>query len=280
MRIPPRLWMGFLIWAGYVVVVFVVSALMGVPYTRIGASAGETWRGAVVDLAVAALLLAVTTSLLGWWRPALFERKRSRHVWPVFVPILMAVVALVNILTTDWSKFDASFLLALVALGVLVGFNEELMTRGLVLTAFRSRLREGWAWFLSSVLFGVMHLVNAALGAPLGGTLAQVGLAFASGTAFYIVRRVTGSLIWAMLLHGVWDVSVFAVGHAPLGVPFATFLTPVIGILSLAVVYWVITGADEKQDRELAARRAQDGRGPEVPGSGAAVPGSTGSGSV
>jgi membrane protease YdiL (CAAX protease family) len=237
--------MGFLIWIGYIVVVFVVTKLMGVPYTRIGASAGETWRGAVVDLAVAAVLLVITTSLLGWWRPALFERRRSRHVWPIFVPILMAIVALVNIFTTDWSKFDASFILALVALGVLVGFNEELMARGLVLTAFRSRLHEGWAWFLSGALFGLMHLVNAGLGAPLGGTLTQVALAFASGTAFYIVRRVTGSLVWAMLLHGLWDVSVFAVGHAPLGVPFASFLAPVIGVLALAVVYWVIKGADE-----------------------------------
>ncbi|MFJ3393610.1 CPBP family intramembrane glutamic endopeptidase [Leifsonia aquatica] len=246
MRIHPRLWIGFAIWAGYVVVIFLVTKLMGVPYTRIGASAEETWKGAVVDLAVAAVLLAITTSILGWWRPALFERKRSHHKWPIFVPIVMLLVALANIFTTDWSKFDASFIFALVALGVLVGFNEELMTRGLVLTAFRSRLHEGWAWFLSGALFGLMHLVNAALGAPLGGTLLQVLMAFASGTAFYIVRRVTGSLIWAMLLHGLWDVSVFSVGHAPLGVAYASFLAPVVGILALAVVYWVIKGTDEK----------------------------------
>lgn len=246
MRIHPRLWIGFAIWAGYVVVIFLVTKLMGVPYTRIGASAEETWKGAVVDLAVAAVLLAITASILGWWRPALFERKRSHHKWPIFVPIVMFLVALANIFTTDWSKFDASFIFALVALGVLVGFNEELMARGLVLTAFRSRLHEGWAWFLSGALFGLMHLVNAALGAPLGSTLVQVLMAFASGTAFYIVRRVTGSLIWAMLLHGVWDVSVFAVGHAPLGVAVASFLAPVVGVLALAVVYWVIKGADEK----------------------------------
>jgi membrane protease YdiL (CAAX protease family) len=252
MRIRPRLWIGFVIWAGYVVVIYLVTKLMGVPYTRIGASAEETWKGAVVDLAVAAVLLAITTSILGWWRPALFERKRSHHKWPIFVPIVMFLVALANIFTTDWSTFDASFILALVALGVLVGFNEELMARGLVLTAFRSRLHEGWAWFLSGALFGLMHLVNAALGAPLGSTLVQVLMAFASGTAFYIVRRVTGSLIWAMLLHGLWDVSVFAVGHAPLGVAYASFLAPVVGVLALAVVYWVIKGADEKTTEAAA----------------------------
>jgi len=238
--------MGFVIWAGYVVVIFLVTKLMGVPYTRIGATAEETWKGAVVDLAVAAVLLAITTSLLGWWRPALFERKRSHHKWPIFVPIVMLLVAFANLVNTDWSKFDASFVFALVALGILVGFNEELMTRGLVLTAFRSRLPEGWVWFISSVLFGGMHLVNAALGAPIGSTLVQVLMAFASGTAFYIVRRVTGSLIWAMLLHGLWDVSVFAVGHASVGPAIANILAPVVGLLALAVVYWVIKGTDEK----------------------------------
>ena len=119
------------------------------------------------------------------------------------------------------------------------------MSRGLVLTAFRSRLREGWAWLLSSLLFGLMHLLNVALGAPFSSTIAQVAIAFGSGTAFYILRRVTGSLIAAMVLHGLWDVSVFAVGFAPKGTAFATLLAPVIAALSLAVVYWVIKGTNE-----------------------------------
>lgn len=133
----------------------------------------------------------------------------------------------------------------LIALGVLVGFSEEMMSRGLVLTAFRSRLGEGWAWFLSGALFGLMHIANAFMGAPLANSLLQAGLAFASGTAFYIVRRVTGSLVWAMLLHGLWDISVFSVGHAPIAPALGAVAGPLVGVLSLAVVYWVIKGADE-----------------------------------
>ncbi len=246
MRVKPRVWIGFAIWVGYLIVIVAVTKLMGVPFPKIGTTAENTWKGAVADLAVAAVLLVITTAALGWWRPALFERRRSHHKWPIFVPIVMLLVAIANLATTDWSKFDASFVLSLVCLGVLVGFNEEILARGLLLTAFRSRLREGWVWFLSSLLFGAMHLLNIALGAPASGTLSQVVLAFASGTAFYIVRRVTGSLIWAMLLHGIWDASVFSVGHAALGTPYAGILAPLVGVLAVAVVFWVIKGTDEK----------------------------------
>lgn len=246
MRVEPRIWHGFVIWIGYVIVITGVTLLSGVPYTEIGSSADTTWRGAVVDLAVAGALLVIVTTLLGWWRPALHEQKRSHHKWPIFVPIIMLAAAILNLFNTDWTQFDTSFILALIALGVLVGFGEEMMSRGLVLTAFRSRLGEGWAWFLSGALFGLMHLANAFMGAPLANSLLQAGLAFASGTAFYIVRRVTGSLVWAMLLHGLWDISVFSVGHAPISPAFGAVAGPLVGVLSLAVVYWVIKGADER----------------------------------
>ncbi|MET0813117.1 MAG: CPBP family intramembrane glutamic endopeptidase [Microbacterium sp.] len=246
MRVAPRIWIGIAVWVGYVIIIAAVSLLSGVPFPEIGTSADTTWRGAVLDLAVGAVFLVIVATFLGWWRPALFERQRSHHKWPIFVPIVMLAGALFNLFNTDWSKFDASFILSLVALGVLVGFNEELMARGLLLTGLRSRLREGWVWFITSALFGAMHLVNALLGAPLDQSILQAGLAFASGTAFYIVRRVTGSLIWAMILHGLWDVSVFATGHASLGAPLGAVAGPVVGVLALATVYWVIKGTDER----------------------------------
>lgn len=56
----------------------------------------------------------------------------------------------------------------------------------------------------------------------------------------------TGSLIWAMFLHGIWDVGVFSVGFAPTGPAWGVLRTPFIGIFGLVVVYWVIKDADEK----------------------------------
>ncbi|WP_337004292.1 MULTISPECIES: CPBP family intramembrane glutamic endopeptidase [unclassified Microbacterium] len=247
LRVAPRVWIGLAIWLGYAVLVFAIQKSTGIPYDTWGDSAGNLFLGAGLSLIVATVLLAITTSLLGWWRPALRERQRSRHAWPIFVPVLVAISAVVNLAGTDWSAYSSAFLGASLVL-LLVGFTEELVHRGLLLTALRSRLSEVWVWLLSSALFAVMHFVNVLLGAPLAGTVSQVGAAFLAGTAFYILRRVTGSLVWAMVLHGVWDFSVFATGvGTPSDVVYiANVFYLLTGIVGLAVVAFVIRGADER----------------------------------
>jgi uncharacterized protein len=259
MRAAPRAGTGVAVWAVYVAVITVVSLASGVPYTDIGDSPGTLWRGAVLDLAVGSAVLVAITSWLGWWRPALRERRRSAHRWPVVAPVLMFLLALGNLAVTDWSRVGLDYLVAAVALGVLVGFAEELTTRGLLLTGLRGSVREGVAWFVSSALFGLMHGVNVVLGADVGPTAQQVVLAFAAGTVFYILRRVTGSLVWAMLLHGLWDTSLFLQAHAPAGPDLFAFGQLAVAVLALVVVRWVIVGADERPDRAAATSVATVG---------------------
>jgi len=247
-RVRPRVSIGLAIYVGYVVVVFTVQLLSGVPYTDLGDNGRTLFFGAGLSLIVGAVLLAITTSLLGWWRPALFERHRSMR-WPLIAPVLMLIALVINLSSTDWGSFDAAFLGASIVL-LLVGFTEELTTRGLLLTALRSRLHEGWVWFITSALFALMHLVNAISGQPIGPTLQQVGLAFFAGTIFYIVRRTTGSLIWAMLLHGFWDFSVFSVGHGTpsAGSGIASIVYLLAAVVALATVFFVIRGAREREE--------------------------------
>lgn len=247
LRIAPRVWIGLAIWVGYIVVVFAIQKSTGIPYDTWGDSAGNLFLGAGLSLVIATVLLVVTTSMLGWWRPAIHESQRSHQRWPIFVPILIAVIAVVNLAGTDWSAYSGAFLGASLVL-LLVGFTEEIVHRGLLLTALRSRFSEVWVWFLTSALFAAMHFVNVLLGAPVAGTISQVGAAFLMGTALYILRRVTGSLVWAMILHGLWDFSVFATG---VGTPsdivyIANVVYLLIGIVGLAVVAFVIRGAHER----------------------------------
>lgn len=246
LRVRPRVWIGIAIWAGYTLLVFTVQSLIGIPYTALGESGSNLFLGAGVSLIVGAAALAITATLLGWWRPALYDRQRSVR-WPIFVPILMAVALVINLLSTDWGSYDAGFFAASIVL-LLVGFTEEMANRGLLVVALRSRLGEGWVWFLSSLLFGLMHLTNALSGQDLISTLQQVAFAFAGGTIFYILRRTTGTLIWAMVLHGLWDFSTFAVGHGTPGA-FAAFggiVNQIACVAGLIVVAFVIRGAKER----------------------------------
>ncbi|MDN4640401.1 hypothetical protein QCD70_09120 [Agreia sp. PsM10] len=77
-KVRPRVWIGLAIYVGYIIVVFSVQAFSGVPYDKLGESGTNLFFGAGLSLIIAAVLLAITTTLLGWWRPALFDRHHSR----------------------------------------------------------------------------------------------------------------------------------------------------------------------------------------------------------
>ncbi|MBF4603381.1 CPBP family intramembrane glutamic endopeptidase [Curtobacterium sp. VKM Ac-2884] len=247
MRVAPKVWIGVVVFVGYAALVVGIQAATGIDYTRWGDSARNLFLGAGLSLIVATVVLAIVTTLLGWWGPALRERHRARHRWPLIAPILLAVIAVVVLVASDWKAVSGAFLVAALVL-VLVGFTEEIVARGLLLVALRSRLSEFWVWLITSVLFGVMHLSNSLLGQPLSATLPQVGFAFLVGTSFYIVRRCTGSLIPAMILHGLWDFAQFISGNGTPGAaaPFAQAFVFVVGALALVSVGFVIRGADER----------------------------------
>lgn len=248
LRVRPRVWIGLAVFAAYALIVLVVQLSSGVPYTEWGDNGGNLFRGAGLSLLVGALFLATVTSALGWWHPALFERQRSVR-WPIFVPVLMVAALTLNLTSTDWASYDFGFFAASIVL-VIVGFTEEIATRGVLLVALRSRISEVWVWLVSTGLFAAMHLINVLLGQGVGPTISQVGFEFLGGTIFYILRRTTGTLVWSMVLHGLWDFSAFAVGHGTAG-PFASaagILYLIAGLTGLAIVTFVIRGAQERMD--------------------------------
>jgi len=101
---------------------------------------------------------------------------------------------------------------ALAVATLLIGFNEEVMTRGILLTGFRKLGSETSAWVWSTALFALMHAANLFSGSPLSSVLPQVLSTFLKGTLFYLTRRVTGGLIIPILTHALWDFSLFSHG--------------------------------------------------------------------
>lgn len=207
MRVQPRAAISVFVILAYVAVVSTIWAVNDVDYETVGNSAGNVVAGIVVPVGVGAILLAATTTWLGWWRPALFEHPRVGGRWLIAVPILLVASATGTLLGGDLGSLAADHLLWLAVGVLLVGFSEELLCRGLGLVGFRGSLSEGWVWFSSCLAFGLLHAVNALFGQSAGATVVQIALAFVAGTAFYVIRRSTGVLVWCMLLHAFWDYS-------------------------------------------------------------------------
>jgi len=102
------------------------------------------------------------------------------------------------------------------ALNVTLGaFSEETMFRGVLFGALRTRLRPWSAVLIASVLFGLAHLVNAAVFGSFKIAAAQAVAATMSGLVFIAIRLRTGSLVPAIVYHGLWDfASLMAVAGA------------------------------------------------------------------
>ena len=122
----------------------------------------------------------------------------------------------------------------------LVGFNEEILVRGIILNLFLDRFantRRGMlsAIVLSSLIFGCAHLPNVLSGVPLGSALIQSVQATLLGVIFAAAYLRSGNLWITIILHAVTDFAgLMASGLYGNG-------TMVDGIGSLSVINLVVT---------------------------------------
>lgn len=249
MRIQPRLAIGLAIYLLYSAWVIAVWMYRGIDFRAIGTEAGLL-VGVVQPLAVAAFALALWNSGAGWWRATLFDPERARR------PVLFAIVAalmlgfiVATLGSVNFAAFAPSHLVVLAVATLLVGFCEEMVTRGVLLVSLRARVRsEARVWLLTSALFGLMHASNALFGVG-AAALLQVVLAFCAGSGLYLLRRFSGTLLLPMLVHALWDFSTLASAQgnaAPSLAATALLLGSYVGSVVIAVL--VVRG-----DRALVA---------------------------
>jgi hypothetical protein len=201
--------MGFLLYFGYLAIFFATWAINGVDYLRIGESAETTklWYALPTLLGCAFLVIAITA--LGWWRLVLFDKTKSGPLWVWILPIAITGIIVVNFAGLNTSKLSPEVLLWSTLGAVGVGFGEEVITRGGMVVGLRSRFPEIKVWLFSTLLFSALHVPNVIFGLPLEAMPIQLLLTFIFGSGMYIIRRTSGTLILPMVLHGLWDSSLF-----------------------------------------------------------------------
>ncbi len=226
----------------YMVLVVVLWKVNKVDYNTIGDTIPNAQKGIVIPIGAGAVMLAIATTVLGAWPDVLFEDGRQGPGWVVVVPILWVLVALVNISCIDW-KSDAKAVLPWLALGtLLVGFAEEVVTRGTLIVGLREA---GWSetkvYLVCTALFALLHGVNALFGQTVQQTIVQIVMAFVAGTALYVTRMSTGTLLTGIVMHAAWDFGTLGITatkskQKPLGgiLAYAMF------ILGLIAVWFIV----------------------------------------
>ena len=231
---------------GYMMVVFTVWAAVGMEYDEVGDTLENVQKGVVLAVALGAVYLVIVTTVLGWWKPALSEPRKVGSRWMWSIPVLLFIGAIANLATTKWGEIDgvASYALWLALGTLLIGFSEELLTRGLAIVGGRGSMHEKWVWVFSGTIFGLLHVPNAFFGQSVRSTAQQVVFAFAVGLMYYVTRRITGTLVVTMGLHAIWDFSVFIQDHSVMNLddkPIAAggpllSVTIVLGIIALVKI--------------------------------------------
>ncbi|MBL8774648.1 MAG: CPBP family intramembrane metalloprotease [Acidimicrobiales bacterium] len=216
MRVKPSALSAIAAILGYLVVVFSVWGITGLEYDEVGDTVESVRKGIVLSIGAGAAYLAAVTTILGWWKPALHEPRRVGGRWMMLIPALLALGAIGNLATTKWGEIDgvASYVLWLAIGTLLVGFSEELLTRGIAIVGGRGSMHERWVWVFSGAIFGLLHAPNALFGQSLPETMQQIVFAFAVGLMYYVTRRITGALVVTMGLHAIWDFSIFIQAHS------------------------------------------------------------------
>ena len=177
-------------------------------------------------LSVILLLFAKKNDLLAYLGlcPAKVAAKNVLYWIP------LAVITAVNLLC----PFAQGQNVLTAILGVIsmcfVGFLEELIFRGLL---FKAMCRDNvkTAILVSSLTFGVGHIVNLLTGAPLLETLLQLAYAAAVGFCFTAVFYVSGSIFPCIVSHAVTNsLSVFVDTPSPLVLILTSALLIVLGL--------------------------------------------------
>ena len=197
---------------------------------RLGDDSPILMAGLIVLSALLFLSVRITGTteyygLNGW------AKNSKAMLW--FIPLW--ILSGINLWAGISPDYPMPNLLYAAVMMAFVGFAEELIFRGFL---FKALLKEGnvkKAVIISSVTFGIGHILNLFIGQDLVETLIQIVFAVTVGFVFTMVYYKGGSLWPCILAHSLIDVtSVFSSGDHPV-----VDLIAHIAICILSIIYCV-----------------------------------------
>lgn len=166
--------------------------------------------GHFIPLAIAIALLLLFLRWAGWgsdvWRERPTPTLTPRRWWLLSIPVLVVLGPIGQLGDVPWASRSIGTILVIAAGTLMVGFGEELVIRGILLTAVRARHGELATLLVTSFVFALAHIPSSLIaGVSVGAIAFQVAALASVGAAYYWVRRVTGRLWVGMLVHAFTD---------------------------------------------------------------------------
>ncbi len=136
--------------------------------------------------------------------------KKPSWTWLYIYPILLIGTLQFGLISSgeyanlsdyQWIFFNTLF----------VGISEELMFRGIILSALVRKHSFIESAVIMSLAFGTVHILNIAITGEVLGSIIQAFFATFSGIIFLAIRVKTNSIYPAIILHWLFDFTIFGV---------------------------------------------------------------------
>lgn len=187
------------------------------------------------------ILILLLLNHFFWHQKLLFKAYNwKKSIGMLVVPLLMFIAGLIIALSKQAS---VSYIFLAIVATLLIGLAEELTFRGLIfgILVKNSKNKIIAPLFISSILFGLTHLVNLRH-QPLNNTMIQVLAVMAFGLFAAVVYMKTSNLLFAIFVHAMNDFMAIMVSSGrlssqqtnPLNILYEWF---VFGILAFALFY-------------------------------------------
>lgn len=157
---------------------------------------------------VAACLFLLAAMRLVRWPPLGFMPPQPAGWWKLlWLPALLTAAFVALAVKNGLPSAPA---IAFVFINTaMVGFSEETMFRGILFQGFRKAMPIWAAIALSTILFGAVHVLNGFVTGDFVAATVQAIAAGMSGLMYMALVIRTGSIWPSIVMHALWDFSLF-----------------------------------------------------------------------
>jgi membrane protease YdiL (CAAX protease family) len=205
-------WRSLLVVVGYYVLWQLLSLALG-PIIAAVDTSNEAVAVLVsygLPIALGCVILVVFALTTGWLRELFGKQPIRGRGWMWIAVVVTVLFNVLHFAGIDYAQAGGGLVAAWVVSSLFVGFAEEFLTRGLVVNLMRKAgYREIVVAVVSAALFAALHAGNLLSGQSVLATGLQLLYTFAFGICMYLALRVTGNLIWPILIHGTTDSATF-----------------------------------------------------------------------